>query len=87
MRLLRVAVEHKRWDLAAHTIILATATVLSDGHKTGTIKGKANKSSLKQTAAKVAMARILSSHHQLVGVGVRNIAYHKDTAFLWFGMV
>ena len=58
MRLLRVAVEHKRWDLAAHTIILATATVLSDGHKTGTVKGKANKLSRKQTAAKRINSRV-----------------------------
>ena len=52
MRLLRVAVENKRWDLAAHTIILATATILSNGHKTGSIKGKQNSLSLKSTAVK-----------------------------------
>ncbi len=33
MRLLRVAVENKRWDLVAHTIILATASVLKNGDK------------------------------------------------------
>ena len=33
MRLLRIAVEKQRWDLAAHTIILATASVLKNGDK------------------------------------------------------
>ncbi len=35
MRLLRLAVERQRWDLAAHTIVLATASVLKlkDGEK------------------------------------------------------
>ena len=28
MRLLRLAVEKQRWDLAAHTIVLVTASVL-----------------------------------------------------------
>ena len=58
MRLLRVAVENKRWDLAAHTIILATATVLSNGHKTGTVKGKANSLSPKRTAVKQINSRV-----------------------------
>ena len=33
MRLLRLAIERQRWDLAAHTIILATAKVLNNGDK------------------------------------------------------
>lgn len=33
MRLLRLAVERQRWDLAAHTIILATAGLLNKGEK------------------------------------------------------
>jgi len=33
MRLLRIAVAKKRWDLAAHTIVLATASVLKNGDK------------------------------------------------------
>ena len=33
MRLLRLAVENQRWDLAAHTIILATARILKNGDK------------------------------------------------------
>jgi len=33
MKLLRIAVEKKRWDLAAHTIVLATASVLKNGDK------------------------------------------------------
>jgi len=38
MRLLRLAIEKQRWDLAAHTIVLATAKFLSDvaqGESTG----------------------------------------------------
>lgn len=31
MRLLRLAVESQRWDLAAHTIVLAIASVLLNG--------------------------------------------------------
>jgi len=34
MRLLRLAVESQRWDLAAHTIILAIARVLTNGERT-----------------------------------------------------
>ncbi|MBA7621445.1 hypothetical protein ES703_28807 [subsurface metagenome] len=30
MRLLRLAVENQRWDLAAHTIVLATARILNN---------------------------------------------------------
>lgn len=33
MRLLRLAIEKQRWDLAAHTIVLATARLLSNGDK------------------------------------------------------
>jgi hypothetical protein len=33
MRLLRLAVEKKRWDLAAHTIVLAAARQLKEGGK------------------------------------------------------
>ena len=33
MRLLRLAIEKRRWDLAAHTIVLATAKQLSNGGK------------------------------------------------------
>ncbi len=31
MRLLRLAVEIQRWDLAAHTIVLAAARIISNG--------------------------------------------------------
>ncbi len=31
MRLLRLAVKEKRWDLAAHTIVLATVRILNKG--------------------------------------------------------
>jgi hypothetical protein len=33
MRLLRLAVEKQRWDLAAHTIVLATARILNKGDR------------------------------------------------------
>ncbi len=34
MRLLRLAVETRKWDLAAHTIVLGTASVLKDARRT-----------------------------------------------------
>ncbi len=43
MRLLRLAVEKQRWDLAAHTIVLVTARLLNKGekpHATGSEKKK-----------------------------------------------
>ncbi len=43
MRLLRLAVEIKRWDLAAHTIVLASARVLKNGDRPDGGKGKAKK--------------------------------------------
>jgi hypothetical protein len=33
MKLLRLAIESQRWDLAAHTIILVAARLLNDGEK------------------------------------------------------
>jgi len=33
MRLLRIAVEKQRWDLAAHTIVFATARLLNNGDR------------------------------------------------------
>ncbi len=33
MELLKLAVEKQRWDLAAHTIVLATARILNKGDK------------------------------------------------------
>ncbi len=46
MRLLRIAVENQRWDLAAHTIILATASVLKNGDKPRASKRVSNNPSL-----------------------------------------
>ncbi|MFC1928235.1 hypothetical protein ACFLXK_01350 [Chloroflexota bacterium] len=43
MRLLRIAVENRRWDLAAHTIVLATASVLKNGDKPHASKGNQKK--------------------------------------------
>jgi len=40
MRLLRLAVEKQRWDLAAHTIVLATARHLNNGEKAHGNKSK-----------------------------------------------
>ncbi len=47
MRLLRIAVENQRWDLAAHTIVLATASVLKDGDKPRVSKRVSNNPSLR----------------------------------------
>jgi hypothetical protein len=43
MRLLRLAVELKRWDLAAHTIVLASAKVLKNRDRPDVGKGKSKK--------------------------------------------
>jgi hypothetical protein len=43
MRLLRLAVETQRWDLAAHTIVLATARLLRNGDKPDAGKSKEKK--------------------------------------------
>ena len=43
MRLLRLAIENQRWDLAAHTIVLATARRLNDGEKPHANKSKEKK--------------------------------------------
>jgi hypothetical protein len=43
MRLLRLAVEIQRWDLAAHTIVLASARVLKNGDRPYASKSKAKK--------------------------------------------
>ena len=47
MRLLRLAVEKKRWDLAAHTIVLATASVLKNGGGVNASKSGEKKRSAK----------------------------------------
>jgi hypothetical protein len=43
MRLLKLAVEIRRWDLAAHTIVLATARLLKNGDRPYVSKGEAKK--------------------------------------------
>ena len=43
MRLLRLAVENQRWDLAAHTIVLATARRLNNGEKPHVSRSKEKK--------------------------------------------
>jgi hypothetical protein len=47
MRLLRLAIETQRWDLAAHTIVLATARLLSYGERPHVSRGKEKKGSPK----------------------------------------
>ena len=43
MRLLRLAVERQRWDLAAHTIVLAAARLLSKGERPDASKDQPKK--------------------------------------------
>lgn len=43
MRLLRLAVESQRWDLAAHTIVLAIARLLNNGERPNVSKGEEKK--------------------------------------------
>ena len=50
MRLLKLAVEKQRWDLAAHTIVLATARILNKGG--GPDVGKKQKSRNNQGQSK-----------------------------------
>ena len=47
MRLLRLAVEKQKWDLAAHTIVLATARRLNKGEKTHANRSEEKKRRLK----------------------------------------
>jgi hypothetical protein len=43
MRLLKLAVEVRRWDLAAHTIVLATARLLKNGDRPYVSRSKGKK--------------------------------------------
>ena len=43
MRLLKIAVKKQRWDLAAHTIVLATAKLLNNGEKPHASRSKEKK--------------------------------------------
>jgi hypothetical protein len=47
MRLLRLAVEIQRWDLAAHTIVLASARVIKNGERPDGGKTKTKKKRIK----------------------------------------
>ena len=49
MRLLRLAVENQRWDLAAHTIVLATARILNKGVKPHASQSRQKDRSQKQS--------------------------------------
>ena len=48
MRLLQLAVKQQRWDLAAHTIVLATVRVLNQGVKPDGREGKEKKGRAKR---------------------------------------
>jgi len=43
MRLLKLAIEKQRWDLAAHTIVLATAKTLNKGDKSDAKNNQKNR--------------------------------------------
>jgi len=43
MKLLRLAIESQRWDLAAHTIVFATARLLNNGEKPHAKKSRQKK--------------------------------------------
>ncbi len=49
MRLLKLAVEKQRWDLAAHTIVLAAARTLNKGDRP---YGTQNASNIKRVKGK-----------------------------------
>jgi len=51
MRLLRLAVENQRWDLAAHVIVLASAQVLSRRQR-GSKKQSGDKLNVRQSRQK-----------------------------------
>jgi len=48
MRLLKLAVEIQRWDLAAHTIVFATARLLKNGDRPYVSKSEGKKRHTKQ---------------------------------------
>jgi hypothetical protein len=54
MKLLRVAIENRRWDLAAHTIVLATVSVLNNGNRPPPSKKFLNSPSSKADGTKKA---------------------------------
>jgi len=43
MKLLRLAIESQRWDLAAHTIVFVTARLLNNGEKPDANKSRQKK--------------------------------------------
>jgi hypothetical protein len=49
MRLLKLAVEKQRWDLAAHTIVLAAARTLRKGEKPHASQVRQKKCARKRT--------------------------------------
>jgi hypothetical protein len=48
MKLLKLAVKKERWDLAAHTIVLATARQLKNGEKRNDRKSRTEKTNNKK---------------------------------------
>ena len=67
MRLLRLAVEIQRWDLAAHTIVLAAVNVLKNGERpNGKTKEKKGAPSSNQRARKHGFySKVLDEAEQL----------------------
>ena len=43
MRLLRLAIETQKWDLVAHTLVLATARILNNGDRPHASRSKEKK--------------------------------------------
>ena len=43
MKLLRLAIESQRWDLAAHTIVFVTASLLNNGEKSDVDRSRQKK--------------------------------------------
>ncbi len=43
MKLLRLAIESQRWDLAAHTIVFVTVRLLNNGEKPDASKSRQKK--------------------------------------------
>ncbi len=70
MRLLRLAVEIQRWDLAAHTIVLAAATTLKNGDKPDVKSKSKEKKGAPQRATKTLSGCLLKAK-QDVTLGIQ----------------
>ena len=75
MRLLRLAVEKQRWDLAAHTIVLATASVLEKGDKPHVSKNRQKAVKLEKAVGGVCQRLLL----------VEGLLW-RNNVFFWQGL-